>query len=165
MDKIQDSLKAIIQECNVKHDDIDNFAKKSAEKIMQQFSGYSVDIPAIFENKIPNLEGYSGSIQFTNIPFISYCYHHMSPIIGRINVSYIPDKWIIGLSRVTECVYAYTQRLQLQENMTVEIAKAIMQNLSAKSVNVEIHAQHYCMQKFTGQVLPEIRTEHVMHKK
>lgn len=162
MDKIQDGLKAIIQECNIKHDDVDDFAKKSAGKIMQQLSGYFTDIPAIFANKITNSAGYTNNIDFLNIPFLSYCYHHMSPIIGHVNVSYKPDQWIIGLSKIMECVYAYTQRLQLQENLTIEIAQTIIENLSAKSVRVEIYAKHYCMQKTPGQILPDIRTEHVI---
>jgi GTP cyclohydrolase I len=161
MDKIRNSIKTIIEECNIKHEDIDYLAQKSAEKIIQNFSGYNIDIPSIFDNKIRNT-GYTNAIEFNNIPFISHCYHHMSPIIGHINLKYTPNQWIIGLSKITACIYAFTQRLQLQEQLTVEIANAIMENLQAQSVTVEIIAQHYCMQQISGQHLPEIKTTHTI---
>lgn len=164
MEKIQNSIKNIIQECNIKHEDIEYFSQKSAEKIMQNFSGYNVNIPQLFANKIKNETGYNNEIEFKEIHFISYCYHHMSPIIGFVNIKYTPKNWVIGLSKITECVYAFANRLQLQENMTVDIAQTIMQNLDAQNVTVEIFAKHYCMQKAQGQNLPEIKTSHKISK-
>jgi GTP cyclohydrolase I len=158
MEKIQNSIKTIIQECKIKHENIDEVAKKASEKMIQNFSGYGVDVAGLFSNKIKNEHRYNNAIEFLEIPFISYCYHHMSPIIGHVNIKYTPNQWLIGLSKITECVYAFANRLQIQENMTVEIGNAIIENLQAKSVTVEIVAKHYCMQKIQGQHLPAIKT-------
>ena len=137
-----------------------NFVGKATAKLFSELSGYDVDLKKIFDGKIPN-NGYNSAIEFHCINFYSHCKHHFSPIIGKISVSYVPNEWIIGLSRITDCVFALTKRLQLQEGLTMEVAQAIFDGVEAKSVTVEISAVHYCMQK-TMENLPEIRTSHTI---
>ncbi len=84
----------------------------------------------------------------------------MTPILGKVTVSYAPNEWIIGFSRVVECVNAFAQRLQLQEEMTVQIAECINEYLQPKSVKVEVSAKHYCMAKSLNDALATIKTTH-----
>ncbi len=139
-----------------------NFVEKSTEKLMRELGGYDVDFEKIFAGKMPN-NGYNSAIEFRDINFYSHCKHHFSPIIGKISVSYTPNDWIIGLSRITDCVFALTKRLQLQEDLTMEIAQAIFDGVEAKCVTVEISAVHYCMQK-TTENLPKVRTSHTISR-
>ncbi len=145
---------------NLPHGERANFVKKSSEKILAELSGYGCNFDKIFEGKMSS-NGYNSEIEFHNINFYSHCKHHFSPIIGTISVSYVPDCWIIGLSRITDCVFALTKRLQLQEDLTMDIAQVIFDGIEAKSVTVKISAVHYCMQK-TMENLPEIRTSHTI---
>jgi|GEM_PF-5599339 len=157
-DKIKDTFWEVGRTLEVQERSI--FVEKSTEKLMMQLSGYGVDLKKIFDGKMPS-NGYNSTIEFHDINLYSHCKHHFSPIIGKISVSYVPDRWIIGLSRITDCVFALTKRLQLQENLTMEIAQVIFDGVEAKSVTVEISAVHYCMQK-TMEHLPEIKTSHTI---
>lgn len=80
-----------------------------------------------------------------DIVFYSMCEHHMLPFFGKVHIAYIPDKKIVGLSKLARCVEVYARRLQLQERMTKEIAEAVMEHLSPKGVMVLTEAEHLCM--------------------
>ena len=158
--KIKDAFREIASRACLDINEERSFFNKATEKLMMELSGYDFDLKKIFDGKMPS-NGYNSEIEFHNINFYSHCKHHFSPIIGKISVSYLPDRWIIGLSRITECVFALTKRLQLQEGLTMEIAQVIFDGVEAKSVTVKISAMHYCMQK-TMEHLPEIRTSHTI---
>jgi len=81
-----------------------------------------------------------------DIEFYSMCEHHMLPIIGRAHVAYIPDGKVVGLSKIPRIVNVYARRLQIQEQMTEQIADAILQTIKPKGVAVVIHARHMCME-------------------
>ena len=81
-----------------------------------------------------------------DIEFYSMCEHHMLPIIGRAHVAYIPDGKVVGLSKIPRIVNLYARRLQIQEQMTEQIADAISQTIQPKGVAVVIHARHMCME-------------------
>ncbi len=81
-----------------------------------------------------------------DIEFYSMCEHHMLPIIGRAHVAYIPDGKVVGLSKIPRIVNVYTRRLQIQEQMTEQIADAILQTVNPKGVAVVVHARHMCME-------------------
>ena len=81
-----------------------------------------------------------------DIEFYSMCEHHMLPIIGRVHVAYIPDGKVVGLSKIPRIVNVYARRLQIQEQMTEQIADAIMDAIAPKGVAVVIAARHMCME-------------------
>jgi len=81
-----------------------------------------------------------------DIEFYSMCEHHMLPIIGRAHVAYIPDGKVVGLSKIPRIVNVYARRLQIQEQMTEQIADAILQTIKPKGVAVVLHARHMCME-------------------
>jgi GTP cyclohydrolase I len=81
-----------------------------------------------------------------DIEFYSMCEHHMLPIIGRAHVAYIPDGKVVGLSKIPRIVNVYARRLQIQEQMTEQIADAILETIKPKGVAVVLHARHMCME-------------------
>ena len=80
-----------------------------------------------------------------NITFYSTCEHHMMPFYGKAHIAYIPDGAVVGISKLARCVEVYARRLQLQEQLTAQIADAIMEHLSPKGVMVILEAEHMCM--------------------
>jgi GTP cyclohydrolase I len=81
-----------------------------------------------------------------DIEFYSMCEHHMLPIIGRVHVAYIPDGKVVGLSKIPRIVNVFARRLQIQEQMTEQIADAISETIKPKGVAVVVHARHMCME-------------------
>jgi GTP cyclohydrolase I len=81
-----------------------------------------------------------------DIEFYSMCEHHMLPIIGRAHVAYIPNGKVVGLSKIPRIVNVYARRLQIQEQMTEQIADAILTTIKPKGVAVVIHARHMCIE-------------------
>lgn len=81
-----------------------------------------------------------------DIEFYSMCEHHMLPIIGRAHVAYIPDGKVVGLSKIPRIVNVYARRLQIQEQMTEQIADDILDTIKPKGVAVVVHARHMCME-------------------
>jgi len=81
-----------------------------------------------------------------DIEFYSMCEHHMLPIIGRAHVAYIPNGKVVGLSKIPRVVNVYARRLQIQEQLTEQIADAILETINPKGVGVVIHARHMCME-------------------
>jgi len=81
-----------------------------------------------------------------DIEFYSMCEHHLLPIIGRAHVAYIPDGKVVGLSKIPRMVEVYARRLQIQEQLTEQIADAITEVIQPKGVGVVIQARHMCME-------------------
>ncbi len=81
-----------------------------------------------------------------DIEFYSMCEHHMLPIIGRAHVAYIPDGRVVGLSKIPRMVNIFARRLQIQEQMTEQIADAIIETIRPKGVAVVLEARHMCME-------------------
>ncbi len=81
-----------------------------------------------------------------DIEFYSMCEHHMLPIIGRAHVAYIPDGKVVGLSKIPRVVNVFARRLQIQEQMTEQIADAFIDTINPKGVAVVVHARHMCME-------------------
>lgn len=90
-------------------------------------------------------EGTDEMILQTNIPFYSLCEHHTAPFFGFASVAYIPNKRIVGLSKLARTVDLYANRFQNQERITTQIAERIQKELNPKGVAVTLKAQHLCM--------------------
>lgn len=80
-----------------------------------------------------------------DIVFYSMCEHHFMPFYGKAHIAYIPDQKVVGLSKLARCVEVYARRPQIQEQMTAQIADAIMEHLKPKGVAVMVEAEHMCM--------------------
>jgi GTP cyclohydrolase I len=80
-----------------------------------------------------------------DIEFFSHCEHHIVPIIGKAHIGYLPDKRVLGISKLARLVEVFARRLQIQEKLTAEIANALNDALSPKGVAVVIEATHQCM--------------------
>ena len=91
-------------------------------------------------------EGYDEMIVQKNIPFFSICEHHLVPFFGHATVAYIPDKKIVGLSKLTRTVDLYTRRLQNQERITSQVADRLQEELNPLGVAVILEARHFCME-------------------
>lgn len=107
--------------------------------------GYTQNIEDVVNGALFEAES-DDMIIVRDIEFFSMCEHHMLPFFGKCHVGYIPNKKILGLSKVARIVDMYARRLQIQERMTKEIATALMEILDAQGVGVVIEAQHLCMQ-------------------
>jgi GTP cyclohydrolase I len=109
------------------------------------FAGYLQDPNEILARTFTEVGGYDEMVVMTDIRFESHCEHHMVPIIGKAHVGYLPDKRVVGISKLARLVEIYARRLQVQEKMTVQIADCLQKALKPKGVAVVIEAAHQCM--------------------
>jgi GTP cyclohydrolase I len=109
------------------------------------FSGYRDDPEAFLARTFEEVEGYDEMVVLRDIRFESHCEHHLAPIIGRAHVGYLPERRVVGISKLARVVDAYARRLQVQEKMNAQIANAIQKHLEPKGVAVVIEATHQCM--------------------
>jgi GTP cyclohydrolase I len=111
----------------------------------EYFAGYQQDPEQILRKTFEETDGYDEMVVLRGIPFESHCEHHVAPIIGHAWVAYVPDRRVVGISKLARIVEAYSRRLQIQERMTAQIANTIDQVLKPQGVGVVIQAEHHCM--------------------
>jgi GTP cyclohydrolase I len=109
------------------------------------FAGYDECPRKYLERTFEEVAGYDELIVLTDIRFVSFCEHHMLPVVGRAHVGYLPTHRVVGISKLARVVRGFGRRLQIQEKMTAEIAEAINDILQPKGVGVVIEAEHSCM--------------------
>jgi GTP cyclohydrolase I len=119
--------------------------KRVVKAFKEYFVGYTQDAEQILDKTFGDVEGYDDMVVEKNISVASHCEHHMAPIIGMAHVAYIPNKRVVGLSKLARVVEVFSKRLQTQERLTMQVAKALMTSLDAKGVAVTINAAHQCM--------------------
>jgi len=119
--------------------------KRVVKAFKEYFKGYHQNAEKDLSKTFGDVEGYDDMVIEKNITLESHCEHHMAPIIGVAHVSYIPNKKIVGLSKLARTVEIFSKRLQTQERLTMQIAKTLMSALDAKGVAVTIDAAHQCM--------------------
>jgi len=119
--------------------------KRLVKAFKEYFKGYNEDPEKILEKTFGDVLGYDDMVIQKNISLQSHCEHHMAPIIGVAHIAYIPNKRVVGLSKLARVVEVFSKRLQTQERLTMQIANTLMQALSAKGVAVSIDATHQCM--------------------
>ena len=109
------------------------------------FAGYKEDPVEVLSRTFEQVEGYDEMVIVKGIRVESHCEHHMVPIIGVAHVGYIPNKKVVGISKLARMVDLFGKRLQTQETMTAQIADTIEKVLNPKGVAVVIDAAHMCM--------------------
>jgi len=109
------------------------------------FAGYDSDPVELLQRTFEETEGYDEMVVLRDIRFESHCEHHLVPIIGRAHIAYLPDRRVVGISKLARVLEVYGRRLQIQEKLTVQVAATIDQVLQPKGVAVVIDAAHQCM--------------------
>ncbi len=122
--------------------------RKTPERFEKAFryltSGYHLDPEKILNGAVFNV-CYDEMVVVKDIELFSLCEHHLLPFFGKCHVAYIPSKKVIGLSKIPRLVNMFARRLQIQERLTSQIAKAIQEKISPEGVGVIIEARHLCM--------------------
>ena len=119
--------------------------RRVVKAFKEYFKGYHQNAEADLSKTFGDVEGYDDMVVEKNITLESHCEHHMAPIIGVAHVAYIPNKKVVGLSKLARTVEVFSKRLQTQERLTMQIASTLMKALDAKGVAVTIDAAHQCM--------------------
>jgi GTP cyclohydrolase I len=107
-------------------------------------SGYHADIDAVLNNALFTVD-YSEMVIVKDIDFYSLCEHHLLPFFGKCHVAYIPQRHVIGLSKIPRLVDVFARRLQVQERMTNQIAETLREKLDPLGVAVVCEGTHLCM--------------------
>jgi GTP cyclohydrolase I len=119
--------------------------KRVVNAYREFFAGYDADPEKILGKTFEEVEGYDDIVLLRNMRMESHCEHHMVPFVGKAHIAYIPDKKIVGISKIARLLDVYAKRLQTQESMTAQIADTINKVLKPRGVAVLIDAKHQCM--------------------
>ncbi|MBI4051306.1 MAG: GTP cyclohydrolase I FolE [Elusimicrobia bacterium] len=119
--------------------------QRVAKALKELTSGYQVDIDQLINGALFKVD-YSEMVLVKDISLYSLCEHHLLPFFGKAHVAYIPDKYIVGLSKIPKIVHAFAKRLQVQERLTQQIAETLNDKLKPLGVGVIIEARHLCME-------------------
>ena len=130
---------------NPKREGLIETPRRVVKAFKEYFKGYHQNAEAHLSKTFGDVEGYDDMVVEKNITLESHCEHHMAPIIGVAHVAYIPNKKVVGLSKLARTVEVFSKRLQTQERLTMQIASTLMKALDAKGVAVTIDAAHQCM--------------------
>src|SRR4051794_35889359 len=116
-----------------------------ARAYKEWFKGYGEDPEALLRRTFDETGGYDEIVTLRDIPFESFCEHHLAPITGFAHVGYLPSGRVVGISKLARVVDAFAKRLQIQERLTTQIADVIDKVLQPHGVAVVIKATHGCM--------------------
>jgi len=119
--------------------------KRVVKSYGELFGGYLYDPADILERTFEEVEEYDEVVLLRGVRVESFCEHHMLPIIGEASVAYYPTDRVVGISKLARVIDAYAKRMQIQERLTAQIAKAIDDVLKPKGVAVLIESEHECM--------------------
>ena len=121
---------------------------RTPERVGEAFrfltSGYLMDVHRIVNGALYEVQ-YDAMVVVKDIEFFSLCEHHMLPFFGRMHVAYLPQKKVIGLSKIPRIVDMFARRLQIQERLTQEVAQTIQEIINPLGVGVVCQARHFCM--------------------
>ena len=143
----EEAVKILIQWAgdNPEREGLVETPKRVVNAYKEFFSGYDSKPEQILSKTFDEVEGYDEMVIVRDITIESHCEHHMVPFIGIAHIGYIPDKRIVGISKLARIADVFAKRLQTQEIMTAQIADTINEVLKPKGVAVVIDAQHQCM--------------------
>lgn len=120
--------------------------KRVAKAWEHWMRGYKMNESDLFTTFADGAENVDQLVIQTDIPFWSFCEHHLAPFFGVVSIGYIPDGHVLGLSKMNRLVEMYACRLQIQERLTTQIADAMERNLTPQGVGVLIRARHTCIE-------------------
>lgn len=119
--------------------------KRVVKAYEEFFCGYSEDPLVVLNRTFEEVEGYDDIVMLRDIALESHCEHHMVPVLGKAHIAYLPNKRVVGISKIARVVEIFAKRLQTQETMTAQIANALEEGLQPRGVAVLIDAKHQCM--------------------
>lgn len=138
------------------------------------FEGYKTDPVESLARTFEEAADYDDMIVLRNMRLESHCEHHIVPIAGKVHVAYLPDRRVVGISKLARVVEVFAKRLQIQETLTAQIADTIEQVLQPRGVAVVVEAAHMCMttrgvrkpgvSMVTRRLLGEFRTNKELHR-
>jgi GTP cyclohydrolase I len=145
-DKIPGLVEMLLKELgeDPSRDGLQRTPKRVAEAMRFFTQGYQQDATELLNGALFDVE-YDEMVLIRDIDFYSLCEHHMVPFFGRVHVAYIPDKKVVGLSKIPRLVEMFARRLQVQERLTMQIAQTLDDILRPKGVGVVCEAKHLCM--------------------
>jgi GTP cyclohydrolase I len=146
LDKIETLIRQLLVELgeDPKREGLVNTPRRVAKAFSFLTNGYRADMDEVI-NKALFTQDTSSMVIVKDIEVYSLCEHHMLPFFGRCHVGYIPDGRVFGVSKLARIVDMYARRLQLQERLTEQISRVVMEESGAKGVGVMIEARHLCM--------------------
>ena len=119
--------------------------KRVVNAYREFFAGYDANPDEILGKTFEEVEGYDDMVLLKDMRMESHCEHHMVPFLGTAHIAYIPNKRVVGISKIARLLDVFSKRLQTQETMTAQIAETLNRVLKAKGVAVLIDAKHQCM--------------------
>ena len=119
--------------------------RRVAKAYEELYAGYNHDPAEILTTTFKETGGYHDMVLVRDIPFYSHCEHHMVPFLGKAHIGYYPVDGVVGLSKLARLVDLYARRLQTQETMTSQIARALERFLGNRGIAVMLEAEHLCM--------------------
>lgn len=119
--------------------------RRVVKAFAEHFGGYAQTKEEALSTVFKDVGGYDELVLLSDIEIYSHCEHHMVPFVGKVHVAYIPNGQVVGLSKLARLVDVYAKRLQVQEKLTAEIARAIDEVLKPQGVAVIMQCQHFCM--------------------
>jgi GTP cyclohydrolase I len=147
VDRIARHVRAILLELGLDLEDpnLSETDQRVAKMYLEMFSGLSEGArPTV--TCFPNDEGYSSMVMERDIPFYSLCAHHLVPFYGHAHLAYVPDKKIVGLSKLARILEFYAKRPQLQERLTEQVVTFLVEELEPQGAMVVVQARHLCVE-------------------
>jgi GTP cyclohydrolase IA len=119
--------------------------KRVVSAYEEYFSGYDADPVDALSRTFEDVGGYDDMVMLRDIRVESHCEHHIAPFVGVAHIAYLPQRRVVGLSKLARAVEIFAKRLQTQETLTAQVADAIEQSLAPRGVAILIEAEHQCM--------------------
>ncbi len=143
---IEDALRTILRELgeDPEREGLSKSPARVARSLRFLTSGYAQDVDKVLNGAFYSVD-YDEMVIVKDIEMFSLCEHHLLPFFGRCHIAYIPNKKVIGLSKLPRLVDVFARRLQVQERLTNQIAETIMEKIKPQGVGVVIEAKHLCM--------------------